>query len=60
MYIVVRQYAAAGGLGDLLATRSDEVRDLIGGYEAWVSAGLAVESTPVDEQSTIPDPAPED
>jgi phage shock protein E len=37
-----------------------DVRDLIGGYQAWVSAGLAVESTPVDEQSTIPDPAPED
>ena len=37
MYIVVRQYAAAGELGDLLATRSDEVRDLIGGVPGFVS-----------------------
>jgi hypothetical protein len=37
MYTVVRQYSAAGELGDLLAARSDEVRDLIGGVQGFVA-----------------------
>lgn len=37
-----------------------DVRDLIGGYDAWVDAGLPTEATPDAERIPEPDVVPED